>query len=118
VWFVIYETPDIREHALKFCDRIAEEEKSALVREMNWWSFSLLGNPMAAGDAARKAAEADMVVFAMEADGDLPEKIKLWIESWLNRRGEREGALVGLLSREERPQSMAPFREIICGTSR
>jgi hypothetical protein len=108
---VVYETPSIREHAVRFCERLAEEQKSSTV-EMNWWSFHLLGRPDLAGEAVQKAARADVVVFAMQTAGDLPNEIKLWIERWLNKRGEREGALVGLLNREEGAHEMASFREI------
>ena len=109
---VVYETPAIREHAVKFCERLAQENESSSMAEMNWWSFRLLGHPSACGDAVQKAALADVIVFAMNAVGDLPEEIKLWIENWLNKRGEREGALVGLLAREERSHDVPPFREI------
>ena len=109
---VVYETPAIREHAVRFCERLTQEQESASEPELNWWSFRLLGHPSAGGDAAQKAALADVIVFAMDASGDLPEEIKLWIENWLNKRGEREGALVGLLAREERSHDVPPFREI------
>ena len=107
---IIYETPSIREHAVKFCEHLVE---SGLYRamEMNWWPFHVLGESTPGGDAAQKAAEADIVVFAMNSSGDLPDEIKRWIECWLNKRGEREGAVVGLLSREE-PHEMASFRQI------
>jgi hypothetical protein len=108
---VVYETPAIREHAVRFCERLAEECECMPVSEMNWWSFHLLTLPAEGRDAAQKAADADVVVFAMKAGGDLPQDIKLWIENWLNRRGEREGAVVGLLAREA-PHDIAPFREI------
>jgi hypothetical protein len=36
----------------------------------------------------------------------------LWIEDWLNKRGEHEGALVGLLDYDDGPQHVATFREI------
>jgi hypothetical protein len=107
---VIYENPAIREQAVNFCERLAEEQKSAAM-ELNWWPFHLLGHPVTGVSAVQKACHADVIVFAMDARGDLPEEIKLWIEQWLNKRGEREGALVGLLIREE-PQAMASFREI------
>jgi hypothetical protein len=107
---VIYETPAVREQAVRFCERLAAEQKSGAL-EMNWWSFQLLSHPAMRTDAVVKAAAADVVVFAMHAGGDLPEEIKLWIEHWLNKRGEREGALVGLMKPEE-PAEMASFREI------
>jgi hypothetical protein len=108
---VIYETPAIREHAVRFCERLARERDPGRISEIDWWSFRLLDHPPTSGDAARKAAEANVIIFAIDAGGDLPKTIKLWIENWLNRRGEREGALVGLLAREA-PHDIAPFREI------
>ena len=108
---VVYEAPPIRERAVRFCERLALEQKSADM-DMDWWSFTLLSHPTMAHKAAEKAADADVVVFAMEARGDLPEEIKLWIEKWLNKRGEREGALVGLLGQEEGMRDSATFREI------
>ena len=109
---VVYETPEIREHAVRFCERLAEEQDAGSISELNWWSFRLLSNPNAGIEAAQKASAADVVVFAMDARGDLPNEIKLWIENWLNRRGEHEGALVGLLAREEPSHEVASFREI------
>jgi hypothetical protein len=97
---------------VQFCEHLAEDQQTAAISEMNWWSFHLLGHSIAGRDAARKAASADVVVFAMGAEGDLPDEIKLWIENWLNKRGEREGALVGLLAREGPSPDLAPFREI------
>jgi len=108
---VVYETPAIREHAMQFCERLAGECECTPVSEMIWWSFHFLALPAEASDAAQKAADADVVVFAMKAGGDLPHQIKLWIENWLNKRGEREGALVGLLAREG-SHDIASFREI------
>lgn len=107
---VVYETPAIREDAMSFCERLAAECECTPVSEINWCSFHVLALPEG-GDAAQMAANADVVVFAMKAGGDLPHDVKLWIENWLNRRGEREGALVGLLAREV-PHDIAPFREI------
>lgn len=109
---VVYEDTAIREHAVRFCERLAYEGDSAGTLELNWWSFELLTNPAVASDAVKLAAVADVVVFAMNAGGDLPQDIKIWMEKWLNKRGEREGALVGLLAYGDAPHDEASFREI------
>lgn len=106
---VIYEDSALRERAVQFCERLAVETPEM---EMDWWSFQLLNHPSMAQTAVERAAVAEVVVFAMGSRGDLPEEIKLWFEKWLNKRGEREGALVGLLHREEGMQGMASFREM------
>jgi hypothetical protein len=108
---VIYEDPSIRERAVQFCERLVSDQQTPDLN-MDWWSFPLLSHAEMAHSAVEKAARADVVVFAMEARGDLPEEIKLWIEKWLNKRGEREGAIAGLLHREEGWHGMASFREI------
>ncbi|HXT13275.1 MAG TPA: hypothetical protein VN873_17085 [Candidatus Angelobacter sp.] len=108
---VVYESSVLRDRAVGFCERLAEGQKFSMV-EINWWSFPLLAQPLAGADAAQKAASADVMVFAMEARGDLPNEIKFWVERWLNKRGEREGALIALLNHEERPYCVATFREI------
>ena len=108
---VIYEDPSIRERAVQFCERLMGEQQSAELN-MDWWSFPLLSHADMAHSAAEKAARADVMVFAMEARGDLPEEIKLWIEKWLTKRGEREGAIAGLLHHDEESHGMASFREI------
>lgn len=107
---IVYESPAIREQAVRFCERLAGEPKSEALK-INWCSFPHLASSQSGDDAAQKAAEADVIIFAMAGIGDLPDEVKLWIEKWLNKRGEREGALVGLLKCEE-PHETASFREI------
>jgi hypothetical protein len=64
-----------------------------------------------ATDAARRAVEADLVVFALEPGGDLPHSTKLWIDSWLGKRSEHEGAIIGL-TESTGPGDMASLKEI------
>jgi len=108
---VIYEDASIRERAVHFCERLVEAQHSPELN-LDWWSFAVLSDPAMAHPAVEKAARADVVVFAMEARGDLPQPLKMWIEQWLNKRGEREGAIVGLLHRDEGWHGAASFREI------
>ena len=109
---IVYESPAIRGHAAHFCEKVAEECDITAEFELSWWSFDMLKHSVVAGDAALKAARADLIIFALDARGDLPHEVKLWIENWLGKRGEREGALVGLLQREGGPADIASFREI------
>lgn len=108
---VIYEDPSIRERAVHFCEGLVDEQRNSGIN-LDWWSFPVLSEPRMSHSAVEKAAGADVVIFAMDASGDLPEAIKLWIEQWLNKRGEREGAIVGLLEPEDRWHEMVSFREI------
>lgn len=110
---VIYENAAIREHAVQFCARLEEEFGFDFGSEQNWWPFSLLTQQAAGSDAARRAANADIMIFATSSEGDLPREIKLWIENWLDKRGEREGALVSVTHHAKSNYSeIPPFKEI------
>ena len=50
-----------------------------------------------AKEAAWKASCADLILFSATPEGDFPLAVKAWIETWLNKRGDREGMLVGLM---------------------
>src|SRR5262249_26515763 len=64
-------------------------------------------------EAANRAAKADLILFAVTSEGDLPNEVKHWIEHWMNRRGEREGALAGLvMDRPASPFEIATRKEI------
>src|SRR5205085_6805218 len=60
-------------------------------------SFADLEDARSARDAATKAAGADLIVFATARQGEIPGLVKDWVETWLGQRGDREGALVGLM---------------------
>lgn len=105
----MYENPSVREHAAQFCDLLSEQSARL---EVTWWSFALLENAIGARDAAQRAAAAELVVFAFTAGGDLPAEVKRWVENWLGRRSEHEGAIIGLAERETGPGDIASPKEI------
>jgi hypothetical protein len=94
---VVYEDPESRQEAVRFCDQLVGEMWGQNGLEVGWWSFASLAEAMLAGEATAKAIVADVIVFATQPDGELPMPVKSWVESWVNRRGEREGTLFGLL---------------------
>lgn len=65
-----------------------------------------------ADEAARKAEQADLVIFAVGCVGDLAQDIKAWIERWIGRRGEREGAVIGLIDRQTWSGEIASLKEV------
>jgi hypothetical protein len=93
---VLYENTEAREAAVAFCDRLVERFWAQVGFDIGWWSFELLAEPGAAGEAAEKAADANLVVFASQFETGLPWSLRAWNETWLARRGEREGTLVEL----------------------
>ena len=97
---VIYDAPDTREQAMHACDHLVQRFWAESELEVTWWSTAMLERSDLAGKAVEKAIEADLVMFALQPEGDLPFTVREWIESWLSRRGDREGALVDLMSRD------------------
>jgi hypothetical protein len=103
---VVYESVPLRERAVQFC----AELPFASTPHIAWFSLSQLTR--SGSQVVELSFDADLLIFATEAAGDFSQETKLWIEQWLNRRGEREGALVGLFDADAGPGDMAPFREI------
>jgi hypothetical protein len=97
-WYVtaFYEDAETRESAMAFCDILVKRFWSHFEFDVSWWSFASLQDPGSAGEAARKAAGADFVIFSMRAASEAPLGVQEWVEAWLHQRGSREGALVGL----------------------
>src|SRR4051812_8543024 len=79
---VVYENPAVRELAARFCDQLAGH-RSDFHLDLTWWSFGFLEQPVMAHDAARRAGDSELIVFALEPGGDLPQHVKLWIDAWL-----------------------------------
>ena len=94
---VVYEDDRAREEAVRFCDEMVRQYWTTHDFEVSWCSFEMLGETAAAMEAAGKAAAADLLIFATAPEGEMPAAVKDWIKVWLSRRGDREGALVGLM---------------------
>ena len=97
---VVYDEAASREQAVQVCDHLVRRFWAECDLDASWWSSAMLEQSELAGKAVEKAIEADLVIFALQPGGDLPVCVREWIESWLGRRGDREGALVDLRSRE------------------
>jgi len=93
---VVYEDTPTRESAVKFCDLLVKRFWSQSEFSINWWGFSQLEDSTTAQEAQDKAAEADLIIFAAQPETEFSDPLEHWIETWLSRRGEREGALIGL----------------------
>jgi len=93
---VVCEDAAAHELALGICDQLVKDHWSAVEFDFKWWQFAGLVDPQNALAAARAAADADMILFATHPEGDLPDIVKSWIEVLLDKRGVREGSLIGL----------------------
>ncbi len=93
---VLYEDTTIRERAMLMCDHLMRQFWSDIEFDFNWWRFSFLNDPVLAQQAARHATDADVIIIAVRAEGDLGTGIRTWLEQAVERRGVREGAFIAL----------------------
>jgi hypothetical protein len=107
---IVYEDNVVREAAVKFCDHLVKRFWPGEELDVEWRSFESLEAAPSSKQATGKAAEADLIVFSTRPTGNLPSAVELWIETWLAERGEREGALVGLMERAAAPGGAIPHK--------
>jgi hypothetical protein len=76
-------------------DRLVERFVSYCAFSSSMWKFDFLRLPKLRDVAANEAAEADMILFAVQRENEFPPAVKDWIDIWLPRIGDC--LLVGLL---------------------
>jgi len=60
------------------------------------WKFETLDNLRLGTEAAKAAAEADMIIIAASGEYELPAQVKNWFERWLPLKRKGVTALVAL----------------------
>ena len=93
---VLYEDTGTRERAMAVCDHLVQQFWTEVEFKFHWWRADFLQDSGMAATAASNAAEADFVIFCTSADSELSAAVNAWLESWIERRGGREGALIDL----------------------
>jgi hypothetical protein len=89
----IYENVGDRDLLLKLCNSVARRFEDDLEFQFEWWRFKYLADPELAMEAARSAAQADLILLAAQSP-ELPVEVQTWFEGWLPNREAADGALV------------------------
>jgi hypothetical protein len=110
---VVYGSQETREAAVSFCDQLVQRFWNQYEFDISWWPGSQLLEQEAAQQAGQRASEADLVIFGVPADGVLPLEVQKWVEGWVPERGEREGALVGLVVQEAQSMETAEAHKFL-----
>lgn len=97
---VLYEDVSTRQRAQRACTRLVDQFAPEMCFHFTWCKFDRLGSAPRATAAARAATRADLIIFAAHDEGEWPEHLKRWIESWQYRRQQGDGALAALLLHE------------------
>jgi len=103
---VVYENEHSRQLAVDFCDRLVERFWAKCGFDVNWASYEAIDDRKKAEELAAKAAEAGIIAFAHEGRRDFSWPLRVWVETWLTLRGEREGKLVGLCAGQMQHQKL------------
>jgi hypothetical protein len=74
-------------------DDLVDQMGEELAFTYEVWPYRGLKDPQLRDLAARDAAEADVILFAISGREDLPEEVKTWMQTWLGV-SDRPGALV------------------------
>lgn len=97
---VVFEDAATRGQAVEVCDHLVQRFWTDSELAVSWWSWEMLEQPTQAHEAIPKAAEADLLIFAVRTEKDFPAPLQEWVETWLAMRGERDGALMSLFGKD------------------
>lgn len=115
---IAYEDAGTRARAMDVCRGTIRQQWRGLELDCTWWKFELLHHPAVAEAAVKAAAGADLFICSVHAENDLPAVVKAWVERWLPKQTEREGALIVLVEgREDQPAVRAPAVSYLQGVA-
>jgi hypothetical protein len=93
--FMLFDEDASVRSAEELLRRVASTERCAAAR----CRFEDLNSQARSLAMARAATEADLLLLAIDRDGELPEHVKSWLFRWLHgRNAARDGALVALMT--------------------
>jgi hypothetical protein len=105
--------------AQELSKRLAADLEPEFGLSSDAWKFEALDNSQTGSEAAREAAEADMIIIAASGAFELPVQVKSWIESWLPRKRKGVTTLVALRDDEdETPYESSPLCAYLQGIAR
>lgn len=93
---VLYDGDVTRARAMAACDFLVSQFWEDVELKFHWWRTDFLQDAELATVAARDAVEADFLIVCSDHRDQPPPSLERWFESWLDRRGDRLGALVDL----------------------
>jgi hypothetical protein len=96
---VVSEDATARERVKEVYENLERQFSKEFCFGASWYDFDALNDARTAGDAARAAAEADLILFSASAHIEPSATVKKWVESWIDRKQPGECALGGLLNR-------------------
>ena len=95
---IIYEDGPTGKRAKLFYDKLIHQLEDECVFSL-LWSFQVLAIPEIRKAAADSIAEADLVIFSLRGEAELPARLRLWIETWPRQIFDRDPMLIALVDK-------------------
>lgn len=95
---IAYDEFNMGIQAKRFVDWMTPRLGNSCELDLHVWSFAELEETNRCQRAVSDAAEAHMIIVSLRQDNGVPDHIHEWIETWLWRRADPEGALVLLIA--------------------
>ena len=95
----------IRAHEM--WSEVAAQLKHEIQVVSSVWNFALLRDPWQRQKAARKTADANMLVLSAGGHSELPDHARHWFSSWMPWKNGRRDALVAVLDKQTPPSANA-----------
>lgn len=105
---IAYDNLETAKRAERVYERLAGNLSATFDFQQRLWRFDVLEEDALCAEAARDAANADIVIVAMKDDSRVPEAVRRWLESFLARH-TGAAALVALLQHASAP--VQPYLE-------
>lgn len=109
---VLYDGEHHRSRALAACDYLVNQFWQNVELKFHWWRTDFLLDPQLARLAAENAVAADFLIYCSESTPTSYPALESWFESWLERRGEVNGALLDLQPAGANPERERFLREV------
>ncbi len=97
---LLYQNQDTAVRGMQLCENLAAGLGKSIQLNKVMWKFDLLDLPKMRELANDDASGADMIIFAMAQNTELPTSICAWIEDGLTPASEKSRALVALFLQE------------------
>jgi len=96
---IIYEDGSTGKRAKLFYDKLIHQLEDECVFSLQLWSFQVLAIPEIRKAAADSIAEADLVIFSLRGEAELPARLRMWIETWPRQIFDRDPMLIALVDK-------------------
>lgn len=109
--FVVYDSDSSNLEAIETSDFVEHELGSDILLDKSFWHGELLKAATLRDEAAREAADADIIILALSEELEGATEIRAWVDEWQQMRNKSGGlmAVVPSTSKNESTQSFIDY---------